>query len=51
MLKTRLANGIFGFARHKSQRFAKSKEPFFANARTDRATIIQTHFILKNEIK
>ena len=28
------ANGTFGFARHKSQRFAKPKEPFFANAPT-----------------
>jgi hypothetical protein len=27
-------NGTFGFARHKSQRFAKPKEPFFANAPT-----------------
>jgi hypothetical protein len=25
-------NGTFGFARHTSQRFAKPKEPFFANA-------------------
>jgi hypothetical protein len=24
--------GTFGFARHKSQRFAKPKEPFFAGA-------------------
>jgi len=24
-------NGTFGFARHASQRFAKPKEPFFAN--------------------
>jgi hypothetical protein len=35
-LKTILAsrtNGTFGFARHTSQRFAKPKEPFFANAR------------------
>jgi hypothetical protein len=34
-LKTILANrtnGTFGFARHTSQRFAKPKEPFFANA-------------------
>lgn len=27
-------NGTFGFARHTSQRFAKPKEPFFANAPT-----------------
>jgi hypothetical protein len=51
MLKTHRTNGTFGFARNKSQRFAKPKEPFFANPRTDRATIIQTLFILKNEIK
>jgi len=25
-------NGTFGFCRHTSQRFAKPKEPFFANA-------------------
>jgi len=25
-------NGTFGFARHRSQPFAKPKEPFFANA-------------------
>jgi len=25
-------NGTFGFARHTGQPFAKSKEPFFANA-------------------
>jgi hypothetical protein len=34
-LKTILAsrtNGTFGFARYTSQRFAKPKEPFFANA-------------------
>jgi len=34
-LKTILAsrtNGTFGFARPTSQRFAKPKEPFFANA-------------------
>jgi len=37
-LKTILAsrtNGTFGFARHTSQPFAKPKEPFFANARTE----------------
>ncbi len=27
-------NGTFGFARYTSQRFAKPKEPFFANAPT-----------------
>jgi hypothetical protein len=43
-------NGTFGFARHTSQPFAKPKEPFFANAPTNRLTIIQTVFILKNEI-
>jgi hypothetical protein len=43
-------NGTFGFARHTSQPFAKPKEPFFANAPTGRTTIIQTVFILKNEI-
>src|SRR5690606_22111597 len=51
-LKTILAsrtNGTFGFCRHTSQRFKKPKEPFFANARTDRVTIIQTLFILKND--
>ena len=34
-IKTILAsrtNGTFGFARHTNQRFAKLKEPFFANA-------------------
>jgi hypothetical protein len=36
-------NGTFGFARHKSQRFAKPKEPFFANAPTEK-----TNFGLKN---
>jgi hypothetical protein len=51
MLKTRPANDTFGFCRHTSQRLKKPKDPFFANARTDRATIIQTLFILKNEIK
>jgi hypothetical protein len=33
-LKTILAsrtNGTFGFARHKSQTYAKPKEPFFAH--------------------
>ena len=52
-LKTILAsrtNGTFGFARHTSQPFAKPKEPFFAHAPTKRLTIIQTVFILKNEI-
>ena len=52
-LKTILAsrtNGTFGFARHTSRPFAKPKEPFFANAPKDRLTIIQTVFILKNEI-
>ena len=52
-LKTILAsrtNGTFGFARHTSRPFAKPKEPFFANAPTDRTIIIQTLFILKNEI-
>ena len=52
-LKTILAsrtNDTFGFARHTSQPFAKPKEPFFANAPTNRLTIIQTVFILKNEI-
>jgi DNA-binding XRE family transcriptional regulator len=43
-------NGTFGFARHTSRPFAKPKEPFFANAQTDRTTIIQTLFISKNEI-
>ena len=52
-LKPNLAsrtNGTFGFARHTSRPFAKPKEPFFANAPTDRTTIIQTLFILKNKI-
>ena len=43
-------NGTFGFARHTSQPFAKPKEPFFTNAPTNKLTIIQTVFILKNEI-
>ena len=52
-LKTILAsrtNGTFGFARHTSRPFAKPKEPFFAHAPTNRLTVIQTVFILKNEI-
>ena len=28
-------NGTFGFAQHTSPRFAKPKEPFFANAPTN----------------
>lgn len=51
MLKTRLANGTFGFFRQDFQPFKKPKKPFLANARTDRGTIIQTLFILKNEIR
>jgi len=31
-LLTRRTNGTFGFARYKSQRFTKPKEPFFINA-------------------
>jgi len=50
MLKTRPTNGTFGFDRHISRPFSKLKEPFFANAPTDRATIYQTLFILKNDI-
>jgi len=42
-------NGTFVFARHKSRRFAKPKEPSFCR-HTDRLLIIQTLFILKNEI-
>ena len=52
-LKTILAsrtNGTFGFARHTSRPFAKPNVPFFATAPTDRATIYQTLFILKNDI-
>jgi len=40
---------IWFFPTHKPT-LKKPKEPFFANARTDIATIIQTVFILKNEI-
>jgi hypothetical protein len=50
-VKSQPAIGILGFCRHSSQRFKKPKKPFFANAWTDRATIIQTLFILKNEIR
>jgi len=38
-LKTILAhgtNGTFGFAQHISRPFAKPKEPFFANASTNK---------------
>jgi hypothetical protein len=49
--KARPQNGTFGFSRHTSQRSKNQKSHFFANARTDRATIIQTLFILKNEIR
>jgi hypothetical protein len=40
-LFTSLTNGTFGFARHKSQSFAKPKEPFFCN-RTDNNDDIHT---------
>jgi len=33
-------NGTFGFARHTSRLFPKPKEPFFANAPTNKLTII-----------
>lgn len=33
-LFTSRTNGTFGFAQHTSERFAKPKEPFFANAIT-----------------
>jgi len=42
-------SGTFVFARHKSQHFAKPKEPSFCRP-TDRPLIIQTLFILKNAI-
>jgi len=34
-LFTSRTNGTFGFARHKSHRFAKPKEPFYDNAPRD----------------
>jgi len=34
-LFTSRTNGTFGFAQHTSERFAKPKEPFFANAPYD----------------
>jgi hypothetical protein len=34
--KSPRTSGTFGFARHSSQRFAKPKEPFFANARQNK---------------
>jgi hypothetical protein len=37
--KANRTNGTFGFARHTSQRFAKPKEPFFANAPTRMLTL------------
>lgn len=43
---THRTNGTFGFPGY----FAIPKEPFFDNAPTNRLTIIQTVFILKNEI-
>ena len=43
-------SGTFGFARHKSQRFAKPKEPSFSQ-RTDRPLKIQTLYIMKFDIK
>ncbi|WP_262250367.1 hypothetical protein, partial [Parapedobacter soli] len=39
------------FADTRTNASKNQKSHFFANARTDRATIIQTPFILKNEIK
>jgi hypothetical protein len=41
-----MAHLVFADTRANSK---KPKEPFFANARTVKATIIQTLFILKND--
>ncbi|MDD3723583.1 MAG: hypothetical protein PHW92_14060 [Lutibacter sp.] len=52
-LKTILATAQMAhlvFPNTQANPSAKPKEPFFANAPTDRTTIIQTIFILKNEI-
>jgi hypothetical protein len=46
--KNHRTSDTFGLAQQAIQPFVKPKEPFFANARTDRATI-QTLFILKND--
>ncbi len=37
-VKSRPANGTFGFSRHTSQRSKNQKSHFFANARTDNGT-------------
>jgi hypothetical protein len=44
-------NGTFGFARHKSQRFAKPKEPFFLPKHQHRSDIKTYLNRLKKEYK
>ncbi len=46
-LFTSRTNGTFGFAQHTSQRFAKPKEPFFANA-ADNSNNLDIDKLLKN---
>jgi hypothetical protein len=41
-VKSRPANGTFGFFRHTSQRSKKPKEPFFSNARQNNPKLFIT---------